>query len=64
MYNDKDCPFGDDKVFFQWKRLKEKRDTPEKSKRKTNKDQKNSRVARKKLRLSGKEYQTATGKVV
>ena len=66
-FGDKECPFSEDKVFFQWKRLREKKETPGKAKRKGRKrgeKHEKPRVVRKKLRLAGKEYQTGSGKTV
>ena len=66
-FGDKECPFSEDKVFFQWKRLRAKEETPVKAKRKGRKrgeKHKKPRVVRKKLRLAGKEYQTGSGKTV
>ena len=63
-FGDKECQFSEDKVFSQWKRLREKKETPVKAKRKGRKRGEKPRVVRKKLRLAGKEYQTGSGKTV
>ena len=66
-FGDEDCPFREDKVYFQWRRLHEKKETPVKDKRKGKKrgqKRENPRVTRKKLRLSGNAYQTTSGKIV
>ena len=59
--------FSNDKIFYEWKRVKEHVDSPAKSKQKGRKHglkEENPCEVRKRLRLEGQEYTSATGKII